>query len=185
MLRLEIPSVNRRKEYVEMIKEWQQYGGPYVPCIVEYDCTHPIEKLDYGATLKVVNDYSQGIIFDYDVDYFKSSDFYFVFDDEQLIGVGEIRHNLTELGKNTIGHLALGIRPSARGKKYALPVTEMMIDILQDEGLIELVMCHYSENMISPKVIKKLGLSFRNNTISDVSHKEIKCYTKKLNPEKR
>lgn len=47
-------------------------------------------------------------------------------------------------------------------------------------NVIEAVLCHYSENNISPKIIEKLNFQFKNSIISEVSKKEIKCYTKKL-----
>ena len=173
MIKLVKPTLEHKDKYKDMIKEWQEYGGPYVPCIVDYD-----------AVLKVVDDYSKGNVFDYDVDYFESSDFYFIFDDEDLIGIGEIRHNLKPLGIETIGHIACGIRPSKRQKGYALKSTEWMIEKLKEDGIDEVVLCHYSENNISPKIIKKLNFQFRDSIISEVSKKEIKCYTKKLEMKK-
>ncbi len=180
MIKLVKPEIKHEKKYKEMIKEWQEYGGPYVPCIIDYDCNRPLEKLDYNAVLKVVNNYSKGNVFDYDVDYFGSSDFYFIFDDEELIGMGEVRHNLSELGNKTIGHLACGIRPSKRNCGYAFKATECMIDKLSEDNIDEVVLCHYAENNISPKVISKLNFQFRDSIISEVSKKEIKTYTKKL-----
>ena len=50
MLYLQKPMAKDEKKYKEMIKEWQEYGGPYVPCIIDYDCNCPIEKLNYNAT---------------------------------------------------------------------------------------------------------------------------------------
>ncbi len=180
MIKLIKPSLEHKEKYKEMINEWQQFGGPYVPCIIEYDCGNPIEKLDYNAVLKVVEDYSKGKIFDYDVDYFESSDFYFIFDDENLIGMGEIRHNLKPLGTQTIGHIACGIRPSKRKQGYALKSVASMIDKIKEDGIDEVIVCHYSENNITPKIIEKLDFKYRNSVVSEVSKKEIKCYTKKI-----
>ena len=162
MLRLVKPLLEHKNKYIDMINEWQQYGGPYVPCIIEYDCNNSINDLNFDATLKVVEDYSKGKIFDYDIDYFESSDFYFIFDDSDLIGMCEIRHNLKPLGKKTIGHIACGIRP------------------LKEDGIEDAIVCHYSENEISPKIINKLGFKYQNSIISKVSNKEIKRYMKKL-----
>lgn len=180
MVRLVDPTWDHENQYREMIAEWQQHGGPYVPCIVEYDCSHSVEELDYEAVLKVVNDYRNGKIFDYDVDYFESSNFYFIFDDEDLIGVGEVRHHLKELGSQTIGHIACGIRPSKRNMGYAYKATKCMLEKLKEDGEKEAIVCHYSENHISPKIIQKLDFVYRNSVISEVSGKEIKCYTKQL-----
>ena len=50
----------------------------------------------------------------------------------------------------------------------------------KEDGVEEAIVCHYSENEISPKIIKKLGFKHRDSIISEVSMKEIKCYTKKI-----
>ena len=163
-----------------MIEEWQAYKGPYVPCIIDYDCNQKIEELDYNATLKVIEDYHKGNIFDYDKDYFESSDFLFLMDAEELIGMGEIRHNLLPLGINTLGHIACGIRPSKRNQGYAREAVDAMVKCLAEDGIDEAIVCHYAENQITPKIIKKLGFEYRNSVMSKISNKEIKCYTKKL-----
>ncbi len=180
MIKLVNPSLEHESKYKEMIKEWQEYGGPYVPCIIDYDCKNPIEELDYNAVLKVVEDYKNGNVFDYDEDYFESSNFYFLFDKEDLIGMGEVRHNLKPLGINTLGHIACGIRPSKRCQGYARESIECMIEELKEDDIEEAIVCHYAENNITPKIIAKLGFEYRNSIISEVSKKEIKCYTKKL-----
>lgn len=178
MLKLEYPKKEHKEKYIEMINEWKNYGGPYVPCIVEYDCENEMTENSYDCMLNVVEEYRNGKIAEYDVEYFESSDFLFIFDDDELVGVGEVRHNLKELGKNTIGHIACGIRPSKRKQGYALKATELMIDYLNKDDIDEVILCHYEENKISPKIINNLGFTFRNSTISKVSKKEIKCYIK-------
>jgi hypothetical protein len=129
----------------------------------------------------VVDDYSKGRIFDDDLDYFERSDFYFILDDEDLIGMGEIRHNLKPLGPQTIGHIACEIRPSKRKQGYALKSVEVMIDKIKEDGINEVIVCRYSENDITPKIIEKLDFKYRNRVVSEISKKEIKCYTKRMN----
>lgn len=180
MLKLVKPTLEHETKYREMIKEWQEVGGAYVPCIIDYDCNHPLEELNYEQTLKVITDYSNGKIFDYDIDYFKSSDFLFIFDDEELIGMGEVRHDLQKLGEETIGHIACGIRPSKRKEGYATKAIELMLEELKKSGVEEAIICHYAENEITPKIAASLDFTYRNSVISKVSKKEIKCHTKKL-----
>ena len=55
-----------------------------------------------------------------------------------------------------------------------------MIEKLKEDCIDEVVLCHYSENNISPKIISKLNFEYRDSTNSKVSNKEIKCYTKKM-----
>ena len=129
----------------------------------------------------VVDDYSKGRIFDDDLDYFERSDFYFILDDEDLIGMGEIRHNLKPLGPQTIGHIACEIRPSKRKQGYALKSVEVMIDKIKEDGINEVIVCRYSENDITPKIIEKLDFKYRNRVVSEIRKKEIKCNTKRIN----
>lgn len=179
MVRLQIPTVEQESNYKEMIKEWQQYGGPYAPCIIDYDCQHSIEELDYGAVLKVVHDYSVGNLFEYDLENFERSDFYFVFDDDSLIGMGEIRHSLKPLGKEFVGNIAIGIRPSERKKGYGLRATECLIEKLKNETK-EIILCHASKDIISPKICKKLDFEFDNTVTLEDNQREIKRYTKQI-----
>lgn len=181
MLKLVKTLLEHKDKYKEMVSEWQRYGGPYVPCIVEYDCGNPVDELDYDVDSKVVDYYSKGNVFDYDVDYFESSNFYFIFDDDDLIGMREVRHNLKTLGNKTIGYSACGIRPSKRKYGYALKAIEAMLEKLKEDGVEEAVVCYYSENQIIPKIIEKLDFKYRNSAISKVSNKEFKSYIKKYN----
>jgi len=177
MIKLVRPEVQHEHKYREMIAEWKEYGGPFVPCIIDYDCKN---EIDYEATLKVIEDYNKGNIFDYDIDYFERSDFLFLMEGDKLVGMGEVRHNLKPLGVATLGHIACGIRPSCRGKGYGREAVEAMIEKLKEDNIEEVVVCHYRENEITPKMIKSLGFEYRNSTISEVSKKEIKCHIKKL-----
>jgi len=101
-------------------------------------------------------------------------------DKNKLVGMGEVRHNLKPLRIKTLGHLACGIRPSCRCKGYGREAVEAMMEKLKEDDIEEVVVCHYAENEITPKIIKKLGFEYRNSVISEVSKKEIKCHTKKL-----
>lgn len=180
MLKLVKPLKEHKNKYIEMIAEWQSFGGPYVPCIVEYNCTNPLNTLSYNSLLDVVDNYRNGKIFDYDENYFKSSEFYFIFDEEELVGVCEIRNNLKPLGNKLKGHMACGIRPSKRNQGYALKVTNCMIEKLKESGVKEVVLCHNEENIIVPNVIKKLGFEYRETTTFKNGQK-IKRYTKQIN----
>lgn len=180
MIKLKIPTLKDNEKYEEMINEWQENGGPYVPCIIEYDCLNPIEKLDYNAVLKVVDDYAKGKIFDYDIPYFASSNFYFIFDEEELIGMGEIRHNLKPLGRRIKGNITCGIRPSKRNKGYALKSIECMIKKLKEDNTKEVIICHDSKNNIIPNILNKLKFKYISNSFSESSENIIKCYTKKI-----
>lgn len=90
--------------------------------------------------------------------------------------MGEVRHNLKPLENKIIGHIVCGIRPLKRKQGYELKAIKCMLEILKKDGIEG----YYSENDISPKIIEKLGFKYRDSVVSEISKKEIKCYTKKL-----
>lgn len=180
MLKIVKPTEKDKKKYIEMITEWQEYWGPYVPCIVDFSCNNNIRKFNYNDLLKLVENYSKWNIAEDDVDYFEKSDFYFIYDENELVGVWEVRHNLKELGKKTLGHIACGIRPSKRKQGYATLAAKEMINILKKDEIKEAVLCHYEENKISPKIINEMNFTYSGSITSKVSGKKIYRYTKKI-----
>ena len=38
MIKLNKTTLEHEKKYKDMISELQKFGGPYVPCIIEYGC---------------------------------------------------------------------------------------------------------------------------------------------------
>ena len=57
MLKLIRPNLEYKDKYIEMIKEWNNFGSPFEPCIIEYDCSNSIDELNYNAVIDVVNNY--------------------------------------------------------------------------------------------------------------------------------
>ena len=180
MVYLRKPSLEDKEKYIDMIREWKEFGGPYVPCIIDYDCNRPLEELDYDAVLTVAENYSNGKLYDYDVEYFESSDFYFIFEDEELIGMGEVRHNLKPLGKQLKGHIVCGIRPSKRRKGYAFHAVELMIQKLKEDNVKEVFLCHYEEDEIGYMIISKLNFKYKDSTASKDNGRKIMCYIKRI-----
>ena len=180
MIKLITPSKEFENQYKEMIKEWQDFGGPFAPCIIEYDCGNRVEELNYDAVLNVVEDYGKGKLFDYDVNNFERSDFYFIFNDDELIGMGELRHNLKENGEKSIGHINCGVRPNSRRKGYATRAIECLIEKLKEDNVREVVVCCYADNEVASKFLKKLNFEFSNRDFSSVNGKQVLRYTKIL-----
>ena len=178
MLKLVKPSLEYKEKYKEMINEWKNYGGPFEPCIIEYDCTNPAEELDYNAVIDVVNNYSKGNIYDYDKDYFLSSDFYFIIDENELIGMCELRHNLLALGKEIKGNINCGIRPSKRNKGYCQNTIKELINIFRNKYGNIIYMCFDEGNTIMSKIANKFDFKYKKTTQTE--NKNILSYNKKI-----
>lgn len=178
MLELIKPNLEYKEKYIEMIDEWQKYGGPFEPCIIEFDCSNSIDTLNYDAVIDVVNNYSNGKIYDYDLDYFVSSDFYFIVDEDELIGMCELRHNLSALGKEEKGNINCGIRPSKRNNGYCQNTIKELIEKMKEQNENIIYMCFDENNTIIPKVAN--FLNFKYSGINNTKDKRIKCYKKEI-----
>lgn len=179
MLTLVKPLLEHKEQYKEMITEWQQYGGPYAPCIIEYDCSNPVNELDYDAVLKVVDDYGKGKVFEYDEDFVKSADFYFLFDNNHLVGMGEIIYPVTDTYES-IGQIIIGIRPSKRNKGYATKTVRCLLEKIKENKVRNAMVIHDLSDDSSNKIMKKLNFEYDHSEISEISQQKIKYYTKKL-----
>ena len=62
MIKLVKPRIEHKEKYKEMIKEQQDFDGPYVPFIIDYGCNNPIEKLDFKFRDSIISEVSKKII---------------------------------------------------------------------------------------------------------------------------
>lgn len=178
MLKLIKPNLDYKEKYIDMIDEWQKYGEPFEPCIINYDCNNSIDKINYDAVIDVANNYSNGKIYDYDIDYFKSSDFYFIVDEDELIGMCELRHGLSSLGQEIKGNINCGIRPSKRNKGYCQNAINELIKQFKENNQNNIFMCFEENNTIMSKVANYLN--FQYSGISDVEEKKILSYKRSI-----
>lgn len=76
---------------------------------------------------------------------------------EEIIGVSNLRHHLTERLMRLGGHIGFGVRPSARGKGVAKELLRQTIIEADRRGLSELIVICLEENEASSRVIVANG----------------------------
>ena len=84
--------------------------------------------------------------------------YYFLWDDDEIVGLFKIRHYLNEKLRTGSGHIGYGILPDKRGKGYAKEGLKLAIQICKD--LVkedELYLAVYKKNPASLKVQKDNG----------------------------
>ena len=91
-------------------------------------------------------------------DWFVPETYYYLWDEERLIGEFRIRHYLTETLKNGAGHIGYSIKKEARGKGYGtaglkLTIQEAKKIIPEDELYLRV----YKDNVASQKAMLKNG----------------------------
>lgn len=145
-MKLVIPSAAYEQSYREYIKELGDEERYPFPLDFESD--------DFEQLLTRLNDFAQGI--NLPDGYVQSSTLWLV-DDEQIVGVTNIRHRFNDAIKYCGGHIGLGIRPSYRGKGIGVQLMQMSIRYLVQMNVSSIhIHCH-KHNLASANMIKACG----------------------------
>ena len=164
-------------QYIEMVQEWKASNTSLTPDILEIPCNNEIE---YRNIVSIAKNAAIGI--HEDRDWYEKCNYYLVVNDQdKLIGITAVRSNLTQLGKDTLGNIAYGIRPSERRKGYAKAVANMLVNKCRELGMNEIVACHYIENDASKRVLESAGAIPTGVLTSEYSGKKIKRYIIRTN----
>ena len=159
------------KEYIELYNEFIKQNSDLVPDILEIECK---DENDYNNILKEIDKRKTGN--HDDLDWYFDGYYYLMYDNDDLIGLGCVRNNLTPLGHEIWGNIAYGVRPSKRNKGYGTKLAEMRVDEARKLNIDEIILCHYETNLISPKIFNKIGAKYTNTVLSPYSKKTILRY---------
>ncbi len=158
-------------EYIDMYNEYMSSNEPLIPDILELKCQTVDEYLDLLKEIaKRKNGQHQ------DLDWYEDGHYYLAYDQDKLIGLGCIRNKLTRKGYDIWGHIACSVRPSKRNQKYGTELVQRLIEESANLGIQEVILCHFNDNLITPKMLKKLGAHYLNDIVSPYSHKLVKRY---------
>lgn len=172
MLRFEKIDYNYYKQYKEMLQEWKDSNTSLTPGILQLPCN---DEIEYKNIMNTAQNAEMGIHNEKEL-YERCRYYLIVNDQNKLIGATAIRQNLTQLGKDTWGNIAYGIRPSERRKGYAKAVANMLINKCKEIGMSEVIACHYIENDASKRVLESVGAIPTGALVSEYSGKKIKRY---------
>jgi predicted acetyltransferase len=85
--------------------------------------------------------------------------------DEQVVGVSNLRHSLTDALRREGGHIGYGIRPSARRRGYATLILRETLKLARKRGIeLALVTCDKG-NIGSVKAIQRNGAYFESEEL--------------------
>lgn len=158
-------------EYMKMYNEFIENKSDLIPDILELECR---AQRDYKNILVELVNRKKGK--HEDIDWYKDGYYFLAFDDN-LIGIGCIRNNLTKKGYDVWGNIAYGVRPSQRKRGYGTKIAEKLVDKCKELKMKEIILCHYEDNVISPKIFNKIGAKYTNSIDSIVNSKKIKRYS--------
>lgn len=112
------------------------------------------DHADFDALLARLDSLERGV--DLDPDQVPSSTFWLVEDDE-ILGVSNLRHHLNSRIREFGGHIGLGIRPSAQGRGLGSHLMRLTIEEAAKRGIAEIHVHCYQHNAASGAMIRSNG----------------------------
>ncbi len=82
---------------------------------------------------------------------------FWMFENDEPIGYGRIRHSLNETLEKTGGHIGYAIRKSRRGQGYGNKLLQLLISECKGLGITQIQISANADNVASNKVILRNG----------------------------
>lgn len=165
-LRLIKPTTKLENQYADMMQDWFDSGDELVPFILKYDFK------DFKKFIEQINGFEKGI--DIHESFIAHSTFWLMNDDNKILGVVNIRHDLTPNLKKEGGHIGYGIRPTERRKGYATKILELALVEAKKLGIKRaLITCNHDNIGSIKTILNNKGEFFEENM---VDQKKIRKY---------
>src|SRR5690606_7646611 len=153
------PQAELKDEYLSYYQEWKDSGEAMIPWVISKDPSDFSTMLNWLSDHEIGKGLPDGWV--------PCSTFWLIDTNRSILGVVNIRHQLTEFLFNAGGHIGYGIRPSERLKGH--PAQKLELAILEARELcIEyvLVVCD-ANNIGSEKAIVKNGAMPDSDYVED------------------
>lgn len=143
------PCLDLCDSYRSHVDEFLQGGEQLIP----FPLTYPNE--DSAALLLKLQNQSQGI--ELAPGFIPNSTFWLAKDDREVVGVSNLRHELTDSLRIEGGHIGYGVRPSQRGHGYGNEILRLTVDKARQLGLTQVLVTCDKTNVVSAAVIRHNG----------------------------
>ncbi|MGH8634248.1 MAG: GNAT family N-acetyltransferase [Burkholderiales bacterium] len=143
------PRKELEPSYRSLIEEITSRGERLVPFTLGFE----YEKFD--DLLKELDDNSKGI--GLPKGFVAHSSFWLVRDKSEIVGVSNLRHELTPALRIEGGHIGYGIRPSLRRKGFGSQILRETLSRARSRGLNRILLTCGKENIASVKIILANG----------------------------
>ena len=143
------PTMELKGEYLSFYNEWKESGEEMIPWVIQRDPSNFNEMLQFLYDHEVGNNLQEGWV--------KDSTYWLINGDRKVIGVVNIRHQLTDFLLNRGGHIGYGIRPSERRKGYATKLLSLALEKAKEIGIEKALVVCDKGNIGSFRTIVKNG----------------------------
>lgn len=141
------PSITLKSQYLEMIADWEMTQEKLVPYKISYDYSNFNQLVE--RLLKEKTEVVEGMVC--------NSTFWLTLEDNTIVGVSNLRHELNDQLYIDGGHIGYGIRPSYRKNGYATKILELTLLEAQKLKIDKALITCDKENLGSAKTIIKNG----------------------------
>lgn len=166
MYRLVKPKLKHKEKYLEYVKDWGEE--------VMSPLTSDLKNMDYETLLNYFYKAENDI--DLPRGYVPDSNYFFVDNNDNILGFVNIRHYLDEILHKIRGHIAYGIRPSMRGKGLSKLMLKLSLLKAKENGIKRVLIVCDKSNIASAKTILANGGVFENELYDVTDHKIIQRY---------
>lgn len=97
--------------------------------------------------------------------------------DGRIVGMIDLRLELSDHLRTHGGHIGYAVRPTERGKHYATDMLKAALELYKERGIDELLLICSKENTASAKVITNCGGVLQDEIYSDVCGEILQRYT--------
>jgi predicted acetyltransferase len=168
------PCAELRDSYISLVEEFRAKSEPFVPFVLGF----PYD--DFDGMLKSLRELKQGI--GIPEGFVAHSTYWLVRDGKHVLGVSNIRHELTPKLRHEGGNIGYGVRPSERRKGYATRLLTETLKIARIMGLDRaLITCGKSNAGSVGTILRNSGILDSEEFLAD--HGQIfQRYWIQLNP---
>lgn len=121
------PTIALETEYKEMLEEWKNAKDEPIPFILQYDAT------DFQKFIFLMDEFKKGT--NLPPTFVPQSTFWLIGNTDRILGIINIRHDLTDRLRLEGGHIGYGIRPSERRKGFATLMLSLALKEAQKLGI--------------------------------------------------
>lgn len=166
MYQLVKPTLSYKDKYMDYIKDWGD------------ESMTPLTSDMKNMTYEDLLDYFYHAEHDINLPsgYVPDSNYFFVDENDQIIGFVNIRHYLNDILLKIRGHIAYGIRPSMRGKGLSKLMLDLALKKAKENGIHRVLMVCDKKNVASAKTIIANGGILENEVYDVTDHEIIQRY---------
>ncbi len=145
-MQLVLPDADLSETYIDCVEEFVANDEPFIPFPLGF------QYEDFDALLTKLDSQSKGVGLP---DGFVANTTYWLVDQNELVGVSNLRHELTPNLRRDGGHIGYGIKPSRRQNGYGTVLLRETLRKARGLDLDKVLLTCAKDNIASVKVIVK------------------------------